>query len=823
MADFLGHRNRVYILTALLLLGSLFAASRVSLDEKVTAMLPDSLPMAGDFKFVMEHVPATETVYIDIEATDEKTPGKNPIRLSAAADAFYAEIKNTPFFKDILYKFSYDALTNLMGLVHQNRAWLLNENDLAELEKRMRPESIQARITDIKRRLLDPTGMIGADTLIQDPLGMDAMVLSRLEAFKHEAHGMEISGANIVSKDKNHLLIMATPSFPAVDTRQSIEMMRLLNTAKEKVTAEFNHTIRIGFTGAHVATLDNSRTIQQDVKRTMAALSAGIVLVGLLFFRRKIHGALIFLPTLVSLSVASAIMSLVYDHVSGIALGCGAILMGITVDYGIHVLFSVDDGRLGSARQVARKLKWPVFAGAVTSMAAFSCLMLSSLSAQRQMGLFAILGVGGAAVFAVYLLPYFIPVRPAARAPFLNLVGACDRVMKARQTHLKSIATLGLMLLVIAGAGIRYFEFEGDVAALNHLQPQAREDMDRFLETWGGNSPTLVLVKGNTLDEALAQNDALYAFLRDMKKQGFIQSAASLSVILPAAGTRKENHERFMQLMSSQRIETLKQDLKAAAIKAGFKPDAFEPFIQSIIRSNKTHSENFSLAAFDGTILEKLVAAKVIFFKDQVVLMTTLDPSDTAPVPEIVNQIKSRFPESMVVDKRYFIDAVARLVEKEFKQLFIFAALSMVLVVTLFFKNFKLTAIIISPVFLAAFATAGILGLFHIPVNLISMIFIIFVFGVGVDFSIFLASHELEKKPEEANVTAGAVIVCAMTTIGGFLCLVLARHEALFSIGVAGLTGMVSSLILSLILIPALLQQFDADQTTSPKENAAHD
>ncbi|MBU2629632.1 MAG: hypothetical protein KKE61_13525, partial [Proteobacteria bacterium] len=49
---------------------------------------------------------------------------------------------------------------------------------------------------------------------------------------------------------------------------------------------------------------------------------------------------------------------------------------------------------------------------------------------------------------------------------------------------------------------------------------------------------------------------------------------------------------------------------------------------------------------------------------------------------------------------------------------------------------------------------------------------------------------------------------CAMTTTGAFACLALANHAALFSIGVAGLTGMITSLILALMLIPSFAQKY---------------
>ncbi|MBU8850110.1 MAG: MMPL family transporter [Desulfobacterales bacterium] len=763
-------------------------------------MLPDSDPMVEDFNFIINNIPATETLYIDIEnlAADNKI-------FEQAADNFFNKINTSPYFSGIVYKFSHDGFLNLLNLVSANRLSLLDKNDLTAIESRLNPEQIHEQLIRIKQKLLSPSGMFMADSLIYDPLEINELILSKLNAFKKETYGAKIKGSRIYNKNGTHLLMMATPNFSALDTKKSVQMMGFLNDIRDKITKKYNNKIHIRFSGTHAATLDNSKTIQQDVKRAVLVLSAGIFIIGILFFRRPIHVILIFLPTFISLSFASAIISLTSNDVSAIALGCGTILLGITVDFGIHILFNVDNSQGLATDAVITRLKLPIVAGACTTMTAFSCLLFSSLPGQRQMGSFAVIGIFGAAFFALFLLKFFIPpFKTKLREPIISLVKICNRLMDFRRNHIRLIVLAGMTLFIIAMTGIRDFRFEGDISKLNHLQPITKSDMDNFLEIWGGFSPTLVLIRAGTLETALQKNDALFELLKQMQRKEMIDQVASLSDILPSWEKRKDNYINLKTFMTKDRIKNIELMFSDASAATGFKKDTFKPFFDSL----KQDQTLFSINDFANTALKKLIDSKVVFQENEVLILTTLNIKNKSLIPQITEQIKSKINGSMFLDKRYFIEKMTSHVAKEFKRLFFFAAASMILVLAVFFRNLKIVLITVCPVFLSAFITAGILGLTDIPINLISMIFIIFVFGVGVDFSIFLTNHELHKKDNKNNITAGAVIICAMTTIGAFICLALAKHEALFSIGVAGLTGMLTSLILALMIIPSLMERF---------------
>ena len=798
----------VFIGTGIFFIACMLLTLNLSLDEKITSMLPNSDPMVKDFNYIINNIPAIETLYIDIENlhADNKT-------FEQIADSFFDNILSSPYFSGIVYKFSHDSFLNLLKLVNANRLSLLDKTDLATIESRLNPEQIHEQLIEIKRKLLSPSGIFMADVLIDDPLKIDELILSKLNAFEKETFRSQIKGSRIYNKNGTHLLMMATPNFSAMDTAKSVQMMGFLNDIRDKITKKHKNNIHIRFSGNHAATLDNSQTIQQDVKLAVSVLTIGIFIIGILFFRRMVHVILIFLPTLVSLAFASAVISLTNNEVSAIALGCGTILLGITVDFGIHILFNIDNSQEVAPDAVITRLRLPIWAGAFTTMIAFSCLLFSSLPGQRQMGLFAILGIFGAAFFALFLLKFFIPpLKTKQKKPIISLVKICDRLMDFRKNHIRIIIFAGMTLIIMGMIGIRDFRFEGDISKLNHLQPITKSGMDNFLETWGGFSQALVLVKAGAMETALQKNDALFDLLKRMQKKGMIDQIASLSDILPSNEKRNSNYINFKTFMTETRIKNIEQMFRNASIIAGFKENTFNSFFDSL-KQDRTF---FSIKDFGNTALEKLIDSKVVSKGNDVLILTTLNIKDKSLTPEIIQKIKSEIGGSMFLDKKYFIEQMTSHVSGEFKRLCFFAAVSMILVLFLFFRNLKIVLIIVCPVFLSAFITAGILGLTDIPINLISMIFIIFVFGVGVDFSIFLMNHELRKTDNKNNVTAAAVIICAMTTTGAFACLALAKHAALFSIGVAGLTGMITSLILALMLIPSLAQRFVNENDKEP-------
>ncbi|HKK90139.1 MAG TPA: MMPL family transporter, partial [Desulfobacteraceae bacterium] len=706
-------RTAIILGCVLIYLACLAWTADLHLDEKITAMLPDSNEQAADFKAIMENVPALETLYIDVE----NRHARDRNQFYTAADLVFEQLKDSPLFLDITYRFSSGDFFDLMAMLDKKRGVLLTEEDDNALQARLTKEEIHRRLVEVKRELLNPAGLFMVERARKDPFDFNAPLAEKLNSLKNERAGITIQEGRITSRDNNHILILATPAFSAVDTEKSKEMIAFLHQVGQTIEKRFNGNITTGFSGNHIATHDNATAIKGDVKRAVSILGAAIACMGLLFFRRRVFILLVFLPTVFSLTAAAALVASVYPSVSAISLGCGAVLVGITVDFGIHILFSLDNSPHKGPARIVHELRRPIAAGAFTTMAAFTCLLFSSLPGQRQMGLFSLAGVLFAALFACFLLKYFIP-GPGRhpRAPVVPLTALCGRLIGFRQRHTPLLMVLCLVLFVTGLYGLPLFAFDGDIASLNHLSPRVREDTDTFLETWGKSSPAVVLVKGRTLDRALHRNDILYRQLTALEKQGMVGEIASLAPVLPSPEVQAENRRQWEAFMSEKNKKRIERIVAGALPELGFSQEAFAPFFSSL----DTTPHGIFREDFQDTPLEKVMNEKIIVEKDHTLVMTTFHIEKRSEVPAIEKAVKTRLPGARFLDKKSFIAGSARVVAHEFKKLLVFAAMGMVVSVMLFIRPVKAAVVTMVPVVSSIIVTAGLLGLMAIPVNLIT-------------------------------------------------------------------------------------------------------
>jgi SAM-dependent methyltransferase len=99
--------------------------------------------------------------------------------------------------------------------------------------------------------------------------------------------------------------------------------------------------------------------------------------------------------------------------------------------------------------------------------------------------------------------------------------------------------------------------------------------------------------------------------------------------------------------------------------------------------------------------------------------------------------------------------------------------------------------------------TFGAMGWLGLPVDLMNSIFVVFILGIGEDYSVFFVSCRLDEwrgRPSQLNATSAAVLISALTTLFGFAVLVLARHPVLFSLGTTVLLGLVFAILATLVL-----------------------
>jgi predicted RND superfamily exporter protein len=99
------------------------------------------------------------------------------------------------------------------------------------------------------------------------------------------------------------------------------------------------------------------------------------------------------------------------------------------------------------------------------------------------------------------------------------------------------------------------------------------------------------------------------------------------------------------------------------------------------------------------------------------------------------------------------------------------------------------------------------MAIFGLPFNLINIVISTFIFGFGVDYSIFimvglLADFRTRRKLLTYHKTA--IVFSAVVLIIGIASLLFATHPAMASIGISTLIGMSTVVLLSYSLQPFL-------------------
>ncbi len=156
---------------------------------------------------------------------------------------------------------------------------------------------------------------------------------------------------------------------------------------------------------AHRYTATNANAVKQDVFVVMCSSFLGIVVIIALFLLSW-AGLFVLLVPVLALSVAG-ITGLFYDHFSAITIGFGSVLLGVTIDFAVHVYFALPDNESKKAA-VLDEVTIPIVFGALTTVACFVVLLFSPLPGLRQVSSFSIVGICAALLISLITFPHFI-------------------------------------------------------------------------------------------------------------------------------------------------------------------------------------------------------------------------------------------------------------------------------------------------------------------------------------------------------------------------------------------------------------------------------
>jgi len=786
----------------------IFVAAGMNLKEDIMDLLPSHDPVVKKYKTVLTSFHSFDYMLIDVGPEVE---GSVPPRdeLVRAADTLVEKMSASSYFNDIQYRLVADDMMSSFGVLKLHRASLFTEEDKRALEERLRTESIRETFRGWKRLLTESPAPFLADSFNNDPLAIDTILLKKLDDFKSMGGEVKMDDGRIFSKDMKHIFIIAQPVYPGTDSRHARELIDFMDRTILETKTVSPGLINIAYMGSHRFGLDNADMIKRDIRMTLSLSAGSIAILALLAFRRPfVMSLLTMLPAFFGGVFASCMIMLVYPGVSAIAIGCGAMLLGIAVDFGIHFLYHADQVSAGDTSRsdiihILDKLTKPLMLTGATTLIAFLTLELSVLPGYRQLGLFAVFGIAGAFIFALIALPLLIPrAKSTLRHPVINLTVIYPMFFRWVKGHRKVLIIIVAALSITSAVGIYRLEFEGDIQKLNAVYPDTKKDWDTVIGSFGGMlDSTSVVVKGKDLEEALQRNEMLYSRLRDMREQGKVQGSNSIAPLFPSRSRQEENRQRWKDFWSRERLDRVMNEVEKISMELRIRPESVREELSRL----PGPMPPLELEGFNSGILRTVAANQISFNADGVMIMTNLQSINVSEYANIASVIEDSVPGAIMTNGRHFVQHIVGLIHREMMRLggvtLFFVAAAMV------FYSRRLSSFVslMLPLFLSLFWTFGIMGWLGIKINIMNAMIVIFIFGIVDDYSVFLHeawNHSASGNDTHLSHTSGAITLSAITTFLGLGSLVFARHPALHSIGATAILGITFGLASVFLTVP---------------------
>jgi uncharacterized protein len=772
---FLRKRLLLFAATGAIILLSLLSLQRIELNENVMSMLPDGNGnIVADFD-LLKKSPFSRKLIVQLRAG----PGVSEDELIAATDKLAGRLI-PPLFTRVITGPGAGSWQNLLDWLRDSQACLTSAEDLEVIQKLLTDEAVRKRLGQMRAILVSPEGIGFKRIFSADPFGWFPIYLEKLR-FLNPMPGVRLGRGRFLSAEGNNSLILIDTGVDFTDVMQSNRMLASLHEiSKTTVPAG----IEVMLVSGHRYTLANSERVKKDLTVVLSVAAIGIFTIFMFFMRTWSALWVFFLPVAV-LIIASAGVAIAYQPVSAITLGFGAVLLGITNDYPIHVHAGLSRRDRPPAEVLSNVFPPLVFSG-LTTMVVFGILLFSSLQVQRQLAVFSLIGIIAAFLLSLFVLPHLIgPTKTQPR------VATSGRPPTSKRSPLWIIVCWG-GILGLSLWGCSRLQFNGDLKAMNFVTEDIKHAEAALRDVWGDfRNRAMVFVEGPDLRTALARNEELFKYLQPRMGS---ESILSLAPILPSDQTQEFNLNRWQSFWSLDRKESARRNLEGEGRRQGFRPEAFE----SVWRQLETPPSKITVESLRAAGLGDLIDS-LILSSEKGVQVITLIP-DTSETAAFFKAGAGSPPGVKFVSQRQFSRNITAVIAHDFSFFFGCSLVAICLLLAGFFRQPIKVLLALIPVGTGLIGAAGFMGALGYPVNLFNVVASILIMGLGVDYGIFMVSRLGQGRD---RITELAVLLCSLTTLVGFGSLSFARHPALNSIGLAVLLGIGGAAISSLVVIPA--------------------
>ena len=802
----------VLFLVALVTAASVLLALRLTVQTGFQAMLPETRKSVQELDRVAARTAGVSTIFIVLEGDDK-------LALRKAGDALVPELKalGPPWVGAVE-----DGVHDAVAFMSPRAGLFADRKGLEKLRD------------DVNRRFeYEVQKATGTDFDDEPPPEITAESIKKQLGLKDE-DAQRFPDGYYQSQDGKTLVIAIRAGVLGSELDKATEALRRVREVVERVNPKsFHPSIRYGLTGDLVIGLSEYSTLINDLTEVGITGVVLLVLVVMLFYLR--FRTLIAMTLTIAIGVAwtFGLTQLTIGHLNMATGFLFTIVAGNGINFAIIFMARYLEARragapLEEALAIAQRETWiPTLTAACAAGASYASLLVTEFRGFRDFG-----AIGGAGMVLCWIgtfaaLPSILTVIERIAPLDKEKSGLWGRMRKATERGIEfgrpfaaaaesapRFWTIAGVVLCLAGAGYTYRYFTTDPMEydLTRVQSKSTErgkeeqrlaHLAQDITGYVGLNGMAILVerpdqvaplKAKLLERRDAAPPNLKPFGDVVALQDFVpaEQAEKIPVLL----------ELKEKVLRAQRKHLIK-DEDWARIKDIIPPDDLKPFGTGDLPEGiaRLFTEK------DGT-------------RGRIVYITPTPGESTADAKYLFRWADS-FRRTDLADGStiwgsgrsvIYADMWAAVIADVPKAVLasFFATL---LVVALAFRAGKPSIIVTVSLLVGIAWMVGSLSLGGVKLNFLNFISLPLTFGIGVDYAVNIMQRYRTDGRGSAlaavRSTGGAVVLCSLTTLLGYLALVRSMNYGVRSLGIAAVLGEVTCLLAAVLVLPAGLTWLD--------------
>jgi predicted RND superfamily exporter protein len=641
-----------------------------------------------------------------------------------------------------------------------------------------------------------------------------------------------------LSLQQNHELEAISAEFLKYRTKKTTEDHLRVAKVRELMD-QYRDRATIYLGGPDMITADMIDFIKSD----LVIFGIGILLfmvVTLVFIFRSARWVILPLATCaICLTLVLGFLSWIDWRLTVISSNFVALLLIITLALTMHLIVRYRELHAAKPKTAQRQLvidtiesmAKPCFYTVLTTIVAFSSLVVSNIRPVIDFGWMMTIGIIVAFIVSFTVMPAGMMILNSDKATAKKDRSSAITTVFASFTERRGsfVIFLALILTLLSGYGISRLEVENRFIDYFKSDTEIYRGMEVIDTSLGGTTPLDIILQAPTFESPLAISDNQAASgdeydlddeygefdeFDEFDEYGDIENETALlkdSYWFSSAGL--ETLSELTDFLQAQpeigKVSSLVQlnqvasdlighklnDFEIAFMRQSLSDDIYQQLVAPYLIEDRDEARIQLRAMETAGLKRKQLLAKIEQFATQEMGIAEDDIRFTGLLVLYNNMLQSLFKSQIMTLGAVFV--------------------GILLMFLILFRSLKLSLIAIIPNFLAAGTVLGGMGIFKIPLDMMTITIAAITVGIGVDHSIHYITRFKREFVKDGNYIASmhrahnsigqALFYTAITIIIGFSILALSNFIPSIYFGLLTGSAMIAALLGSMTLLPKLI------------------